>query len=105
MRKWLLLFLSVLVMAASLIPCCSADNCGEDASISTSTHPEEDTDSGNCSPFFTCGSCVGFVHQIRPLSIQPLPQTTPIHQSFLTAFSAAEYVHGFFQPPRLQPVV
>jgi hypothetical protein len=100
MRKWIILFLSVLVMAGSLIPCCPADNCGDELAASALTHPEEESDSGNCSPFFTCGTCVGFVHQIPLLSIQTCLLQVQEHKSRLTEHISANFIHGFFQPPR-----
>ena len=47
MRKWIVLFLSLLVMAGSLIPCCPADNCQEEQSSMLSSHPEEEQESGD----------------------------------------------------------
>lgn len=100
MRKLIVLFLSVLVMAGSLIPCCPADNCGDELAASTTAHPDEETGSGTCSPFFTCGTCVGFVHQIKTLSIQTCQLPAQEHQSLLTVHISANFIHGFFQPPR-----
>lgn len=51
MRSWFVLFLSLLVMAGSLIPCCPADNCQDESSITMTCDPDEERETGTCSPF------------------------------------------------------
>ena len=100
MRKWIVLFLSLLVMAGSLIPCCPADNCQDEKSSMLSSHPEEEQESGSCSPFFTCGTCVGFDHQVRMVTLYLPKAVLPSHVPGPVHSFCDTYIPAFFQPPR-----
>jgi hypothetical protein len=58
------LMLSVYVMLISAKPCCMDDDCQDKISVKkelagqTTSRQKE---CPGCSPFFTCGSCVGFI--------------------------------------------
>lgn len=55
--------LSIYVLVLSTVPCCADDNCIDETKTEQSNqHSQEDhQDScGTCSPFLTCGTCVGF---------------------------------------------
>lgn len=100
MRSWLVLFLSLLVMAGSLIPCCPADNCQDESSYTTNCDPEEEQESGTCSPFFTCGTCTGFDQQVRMVSVTAIINVPPIHQARPIHSISNTYFPSLFQPPR-----
>lgn len=100
MRSWFVLFLSLLVMAGSLIPCCPADNCQDESSINMTCDPDEERETGTCSPFFTCGTCAGFVQQVRMVSVTAIKNVPPIHQVRPIHSISNTYLPSLFQPPR-----
>jgi hypothetical protein len=64
--KFLIFFLSIMVLALSTVPCCVIEK-NPVAVIKTGTKntqgkPQQGSDGccDNCSPFVTCGSCAGF---------------------------------------------
>jgi len=62
--KIVCLILSLYVIVLSVKPCCADDNCrvrsASQKQLSKNAASKEKECPG-CSPFFTCGSCVGFV--------------------------------------------
>jgi hypothetical protein len=93
--KLLCLIFSFYVLLLSAKPCCSDNDCQgeisgkkELAGKTSSRH----TECPGCSPFFTCGSCVGFI-LTKPLTI-----TLPlISESYFKLY----YV---YQQPHLEKV-
>jgi hypothetical protein len=61
--KILCFILSLYVLFQIAVPCCSEDNCNEEMAIGHTDSPQEheEGDCNTCSPFFTCGTCSGFV--------------------------------------------
>ena len=62
--KLLCLILSVYVIMLSTRPCCADNDCqGKELSKKelAGKSPIKEKECPGCSPFFTCGSCVGFV--------------------------------------------
>jgi len=52
------------VLLLSLTPCCSDDTCLKPTAANEteqSKSPAKEKECRGCSPFFTCGSCSGFV--------------------------------------------
>jgi hypothetical protein len=104
--KFLVVFLSKVVLALSLMPCCALKK-GE-------THVEEivhkkdnpcdkdaDDHCNDCSPFYACGACVGFATVINPilafdLHIKLGHHTTPYVQNEVLFIGSS-----IWQPPKL----
>lgn len=63
--KILYFILSLYVLVLSISPCCEDNNCiDNDHLLKTeqSDNSQHDNDcKGNCSPFYTCNTCVGFI--------------------------------------------
>jgi len=62
--KLLCLILAVYIIVLSTRPCCSDNDCqGKIAAKKerADKSPAKEKECPGCSPFFTCGSCVGFV--------------------------------------------
>ena len=98
MKKWLAFIVLLITLAGSFYPCCLADNCSDDP-VSTQ-HQDEDRETGTCSPFFACGSCVGFVQLAKPILVpQPPPQRSTPHER-VEPFTLSGFSSSFWQPPR-----
>jgi len=78
------------VILLSAKPCCSDKDCGEQVSVKKElagkTSPKEKECQG-CSPFFSCGSCVGFIVS------KPVTHTL----AFVAEIAVRSYV-GYLQP-------
>jgi hypothetical protein len=69
--KILCLLLAVYVMMLSGKPCCADNDCHEKFTTKTeqsSKSSSKEKECSGCSPFFTCGSCVGFIVS-KPITI------------------------------------
>lgn len=98
MKKWLVFLLAVIVMAGSITPCCTEDDCQEEQttfSTEGDSHKE-----GNCSPFFACATCSGFVQFTKQVCVPQPIESRPLHHDNLTVFFTSTYYSSFFQPPR-----
>jgi predicted metal-binding protein len=101
--KILCLILSFYVVLLSIKPCCADNDCNDAAlqKEQAGNRPHKKECSG-CSPFFTCGSCVGFI-VTKPLAIAlaqaaevPFKHCTAYQQPCIPAVSLA-----IWQPPQL----
>jgi hypothetical protein len=66
--------LSIYVLVLSTVPCCSDDNCiDETKTEQADKHPQKEHQGceGSCSPFLTCGTCVGFTFSNFTISFEP----------------------------------
>jgi hypothetical protein len=99
MRKWLVFILLVVTTAGIFIPCCSADNCCEQVG-GTGTGQEKHPEEGNCSPFFACATCPGFVALFQPIQIVQPEIEIQVHHEQLLNCNLETYVASFWQPPR-----
>jgi hypothetical protein len=59
--KFFCLLLSFYVIILAAKPCCSDNDCVAIAKEKTSKQATNEKGCLGCSPFFTCGSCVGFI--------------------------------------------
>lgn len=69
--KLLCLILSVYVVLLSIRPCCSDNDCQGKQVVKkelAGKSPIKEKECPGCSPFFTCGSCVGFLIT-KPLTL------------------------------------
>ena len=59
--KFFALILTIYVLLLSSISFCWEENCNEDViENSAGSEQEQSDDPSTCSPFFSCGTCVGF---------------------------------------------
>jgi hypothetical protein len=94
--KWLILFLSFVVMAGSFMPCCPLDNYQEEIT----SGKQQGHEKGMCSPFFACGSCAGFVQLAKHVSVPVLSVEQTVHHERIATSFVSGYYSSFFQPPR-----
>lgn len=91
-------------MLLATIPCCVDDNCNDEIKTEqTNNHSQDHTDADcdTCSPFFTCGTCLGFdftnLEYISKVAVFT-------NDKFVTAYKS-QFVSEFFakiwQPPQM----
>jgi hypothetical protein len=98
-KKWLALLLLIISITGSVVPCCSGDDCADEANESRHNDHKQD-DKGACSPFYACGSCVPAVEvtAIRT-TFAEIKKEKPDHFS-IYQFQLGRYSASLFQPPR-----
>jgi hypothetical protein len=97
--------LSIYVLVLSAIPCCSEDNCVDETKTAQSNEHAQEEDrgcDGSCSPFLTCGNCVGFTVSNVTLTfkaykgfIQPI-RLLPFYKNKLEN----TFISKIWQPPK-----
>ena len=93
--------LSFYLLFLAAVPCCAFDTCKEKAVNERNNDAEKNNDCKNCSPFATCGNCMGFTiatESFRADIIKPLAErvfSDPVQGYF------PQYICSFWQPPRL----
>jgi len=87
------------------LPCCNEENCDNEVMTEQTgtTHSKHDNDNpcNNCSPFFACGSCPGFIFDFAGFFTQPSPiakekQNIPYNPDWQN-----KYFNDFWQPPKI----
>ncbi|MBQ4915338.1 hypothetical protein J8L85_12870 [Maribacter sp. MMG018] len=77
--KLVSVILSIYIMVLTVRPCCQDNYCGDKASCQLEQaddhqdNHKSDEHKGACSPFYTCGKCVGFTFSMPHFSL--IPQT------------------------------
>ncbi|MGF7079435.1 DUF6660 family protein [Mucilaginibacter sp. UYCu711] len=102
--KILYLILSFYVIMLAAKPCC-ADDCRAAAGSKkelAGNVPQREKECPGCSPFFTCGSCVGFIIS-QPLSVQlPIVAVDPTgYGAVYQQPDLEEIALSIWQPPKL----
>lgn len=94
--------MALLVISLSIFPCCGEkENVCEPEMEAISDHPEESADHKPCSPFFTCGACIGFSLNSNPEhSFLPLKLFSHFKRVEKAAFFLKPETLGLLKPPR-----
>lgn len=102
--KILCFILSLYILFLATVPCCSDDNCNDEIKTEqTSNHSQDhkDSDCNTCSPFFTCGTCSGFVFTRSGVDFKEVPF---IKGKFIAVYKS-QFADDFFakiwQPPKI----
>ncbi|MES2389395.1 MAG: DUF6660 family protein [Bacteroidota bacterium] len=107
--KFLCLILSLLVVLLSVRPCCAEDNCMEDTierAEQCSKSPNEgehEKQCRDCSPFFSCGSCTGFI-PAQPFTLTLQLQIEEVPFIIYTSYQQPDLKDvtlAIWQPPKL----
>lgn len=113
MVNYFSLFLSILVLTMSITPCCYTDinikenstcicytKCCNESDINFPISKTEKNESDFCSPFFTCGNCVGFeFHELIHKIFVPNSILNNIF-SFYNLKLYSEYYNKLWHPPK-----
>ena len=98
--------LSVYVLVLSTVPCCADDNCIDETKTEQSnqhSHEDHQDGCGTCSPFLTCGTCVGFTLTKFTLTFEPskvylkTALLVPFHKNHFTS----NFLSKIWQPPKI----
>ncbi len=88
------------------MPCCTDDNCADEVTseqVANNSQDNQDDCDNCCSPFLTCGACVGFTFSTQVFSFEPT--TKFIENNSLTPSFKVFFVDYFFstiwQPPKI----
>lgn len=97
--------LSIYVLVLSTVPCCSDDNCiDETKTEQTDKHSKDEHQGcGTCSPFLTCGTCVGFTFTNASLTFEPSKiffKSALLIPSYENHF-ANDFISKIWQPPKI----
>jgi hypothetical protein len=102
------LLFSVYLFVINAIPCCNENFCNSQIKSEQSDHSdhshngdESDNHCNNCSPFFTCGSCAGFLVEIkgnvvRPSMMNNKKKVLPFYPGW-----QSDYFFKIWQPPKI----
>lgn len=102
--KTVTLILAIFILALSGQTCCVDDNC-DDSSTASKTEQEHHKDScdGTCSPFFSCGTCVGFTFPTANFSV-PENNFTFIETHLVSTYIPqllSQFNPAIWQPPKI----
>ncbi|PKD20354.1 hypothetical protein APR41_13830 [Salegentibacter salinarum] len=102
--KALAVFLGIFCLLVSAYPCCMVDDCDSDSEVKIAENEDEqqDDDCGLCSPFISCGSCIGFIPHTNEVATIPDLPLIPFSNLFGITFKSveAEYADRVWQPPK-----
>jgi hypothetical protein len=103
--KLLCLVLSMYVMLLSANPCCADNDCQAKPATkkeAAGKSPIKEKECPSCSPFFTCGSCVGFtVAGIVTFNLAPQTATPVIKYYGYQQPALEEITLAIWQPPKI----
>ena len=103
--KFFALIMAIYVFALAGYPCCENDNCsGEKSKTEKSTSLDNkipNDDCGNCSPFFSCGTCSGFTFHSEQINTSPVVFEADNKASVYKSNFYSEYFGSIWQPPKL----
>lgn len=94
---------SLLILFLSLRPCCTARCCEDDVcTIEMKNNPNHSTEDTNpCSPFFSCGNCLGFTFLSSVFML--IPEALELNSIYLNYHSVLKSKPSEFiwQPPKM----
>jgi hypothetical protein len=105
--KFVLFFLCFIVLALTVMPCCACEDEVSDPketskSLSQGENTEKDDCCKDCSPFYVCGSCTGFVLLSQIPAISPCYAVKEVAKNgFYLAEKLPEIDLSIWQPPQL----
>jgi hypothetical protein len=97
--------LALYVALLSVKPCCTDSDCQIKLPVDKTMSgklPIKQNDCSGCSPFFTCGSCTGFILN-RPVLFEiPIVFESPLkHNAFYRQSHIQQITLSIWQPPKL----
>lgn len=105
--KILITFLSLVVLFLSTVPCSAYSKhseCNVEKNCKNDSHDCGNDCNGKCSPFYSCGSCIGFtIAQTTLLISQKLEFTTNVILQPISydKFVDSSFIYRIWQPPKI----
>ncbi|MDN5203591.1 hypothetical protein QQ008_19540 [Fulvivirgaceae bacterium BMA10] len=97
--------LALITLLFSVAPCCNGEShCEDKVTQECADHCDTDQDMPDtdppCSPFYTCGACLGFVSQtVSPYIFSHLFFSQGDFNSFYSGSLSASHLHPPLKPP------
>ena len=91
-------------MLLGTVPCCSDNNCNDQIKTENAdnhSQDHKDSDRNTCSPFFTCGTCSGFVFIRTRVDFK---KASFIQDKLITVYKSQftdGYIAKIWQPPKI----
>jgi hypothetical protein len=102
--KLLCLLLATFVLFMATRPCCADDDCKEEQTTQVQNKASGSAEKGctDCSPFFTCGACTGFI-VTKPVFYQTelFAEQTTIMPTLYPQQAVIKMALAIWQPPCL----
>lgn len=99
MKRWLAILLLTIAVAGTFVPCYAIEGCCADQIAGTANHDNHE-EKGNCSPFFTCGTCPGFIQQNKSIEIPKMDEPAQCRYPDEIPLRLSSYSASLLQPPR-----
>jgi len=105
-KIWITL-LSFFVLLLSTVPCTalpSASKCSLEKECESQSHDCGNDCSGKCSPFYSCGGCIGFTTMTTSALINEkalLISTKTVKTTTYNKFGNSAFIFKIWQPPKI----
>lgn len=102
--KFIALFLSIIVVSLTAMPCCTLEERQSHAHEITQKHEcsEQDDDCcKDCSPFYVCGTCIGFTFTTQQVVSFAIPLKPVQHNTIYIPVELQAIPVSIWQPPKL----
>ena len=104
--KFIALFLSVIVVALTVMPCCASEDTKHQAHEVAQMGKHEfdrqlDDCCKDCSPFYVCGTCIGFTFTTQETVILIIPAKPVKHNTAYIPVHLPLIPLAIWQPPKL----
>ena len=99
--KFFCVILSIYIFSLLTAPCCSEGNCLEDPKlVQTDQDNHQDDDCNTCPPFFSCGTCSGFVYTLSEFRLNVIAShRVEFTDSYKSPF-AEGVIARIWEPPK-----
>ena len=99
--KLICFILSLSVLVLSAVPCCADDYCNNELKTEHScTEHQDRNDCNNCSPFITCGTCIGFTFSKTDYNFHPITRVQSKFIPYQQVFDENYFIE-IWQPPKI----
>ena len=102
--KILCFILSFYVLFLASAPCCLEEKCSDEIKTAQSDNHSQDyndNDCNACSPFFTCGTCSGFVFTKIEVNFKEVDFIKTNFVEFYKSPFANNFFAKIWQPPKI----
>lgn len=105
--KFLTLLLSIIVLTLTTVPCCALEQRDSHAhqKVQEKEHgqcPEQENECcKDCSPFYVCGTCIGFTATTQTLIVFTISIKPVQHNTFYLPIALSPISTLIWQPPKL----
>ena len=101
MKKCIAFLWLIVSILATFFPCCTKDDCCADTTGLQQPLGQNRKSDKACSPFLTCGTCVGFAQTAKTIEIPSFTLQKLVHQARIIVHAPSSYKASPFQPPRM----